>query len=89
MVIEKASQTVFTPLADATAVLLNLNTLLYFKLNRTGAAVWKQIEEWQILTLEDLVRSTCERFEVGESEARDYIRQFVGRLEEFQMIRIA
>jgi hypothetical protein len=42
MVIEKASQTVFTPLADSTAVLLNLNTLLYFKLNRTGAAVWKQ-----------------------------------------------
>jgi hypothetical protein len=89
MVIEKASQTVFTPLADSSAVLLNLNTLLYFKLNRTGAAVWKQIEEWQILTLEDLVKSVCERFEVGEAEAREFIRQFVGRLEEFQMIRIA
>lgn len=89
MVIEKASQTVYTPLADSTAVLLNLNTLLYFKLNRTGAAVWKQIEEWQILTLEDLVKSVCERFETGEDEARDLIRQFVERLEEFQMIRIA
>jgi len=89
MVIEKASQTVFTPLADSTAVLLNLNTLLYFKLNRTGAAVWKQIEEWQILTLEDLVKSICERFDIGEAEARDYTRQFLTRLEEFQMIRIA
>lgn len=89
MVIEKASQTVFTPLADSTAVLLNLNTLLYFKLNRTGAAVWKQIEEWQILTLEDLVRIVCERFDVGEQEARQFIREFVRRLEEFQMIRVA
>jgi hypothetical protein len=45
MHIEKLQPTVFTPLDDGTGVLLNLQTLLYYSLNKTGAAVWQQIEE--------------------------------------------
>jgi hypothetical protein len=88
MHIEKLSQTVFTPLADGTGVLLNLETLFYYNLNRTGAILWQQIEAGNLLTLDDLLRSTCERFEVDETSARQFISAFVNQLEQLKMIRV-
>ena len=89
MHIEKSSQTVFTPLADGTGVLLNLETLFYYNLNRTGALLWQQIEAGNALTLDDLLRSTCEQFEVDETSARQFISAFVKQLEQLNMIRIS
>jgi len=88
MRIEKSAQTVFTALEDGTAVLLNLNTLFYYSLNRTGAAVWQQIESSKAVTADELARVVCERFDVGEEAAWQTIGDFLGRLEEFKMIRI-
>jgi coenzyme PQQ synthesis protein D (PqqD) len=87
MRIEKSSQTVFTPLADGTGVLLNLDTLFYFSLNRTGSALWQQIEASNVLSLDDLLRSACETFDVDEPAARPLIGEFIERLEQFKMIR--
>ncbi|MBI3652798.1 MAG: PqqD family protein [Acidobacteria bacterium] len=89
MVIHKAAATVFTPLDDGTGVLLNLDTLLYFTLNRTGAHLWKLLEEVQSVSLDDLVMLTCERFEVSEAQARMSLLAFVDRLDNFHMIRLA
>ena len=88
MRIEKSAQTVFTALEDGTAVLLNLNTLFYYSLNRTGAAVWQQIESSKAVTADELARVVCERFDVDEETAWQTIGDFLGRLEEFKMIRI-
>lgn len=88
MLIEKLSSTVFTPLNDGTGVLLNLDTLFYYSLNRTGAAVWQQIESSDSKTLDDLIASTCERFEVNRDAARRDVSAFIERLEQYKMVRV-
>jgi hypothetical protein len=88
MQIEKASPTVFTPLADGTGVLLNLDTLFYYSLNRTGAVLWQRIEEGAV-TLDELLRATCERFEVSEDTARSLVIKFIEQLEIFKMVRVS
>jgi len=88
MHIQKLPSTVFTPLDDGTAVLLNLQTLAYYSLNKTAAAIWRLIEERSALTFDDVVSSICERFEVPEDAARIDLRAFVEHLARFQMIKI-
>ncbi|HKV38743.1 MAG TPA: PqqD family protein [Blastocatellia bacterium] len=87
MLIEKFSQTVFTPLDNGRGVLLNLETLRYYNLNRTGAAVWQLIDERSSLSLDDIVKGICERFEVEEEPARIDLRAFVEHLARFKMVR--
>jgi len=86
MNIRKAAPTVFTPLEDGTAVLLNLKTLFYFNLNRTGAALWKQIQDQDLVDDAELVRGACQRFEVGEEQAYSDVQQFIQKLREYQII---
>jgi hypothetical protein len=88
MIIEKSSSTVFTPLEDETAVLLNLETRYYYNLNRTGAAIWQQIEKNAQTTLDELVLAICQQFEVDEQTAREEANTFLERLKQFKMVRI-
>ncbi|HKG23486.1 MAG TPA: PqqD family protein [Blastocatellia bacterium] len=87
MQIEKSPSTVFNLLEDKTGVLLNLDTLVYYSLNRTGAAIWEQIESEKQVSLDDLARAVCERFDIDEHSARQHLRAFVDRLVELQMAR--
>ncbi len=75
-------------MADGTGVLLNLETLFYYNLNRTGSILWQQIEAGDPLTLDDLLSSTCEQFDVDETSARQFISAFVTQLEQLRMIRV-
>jgi hypothetical protein len=88
MRVEKSSLTVFTPLEDGTGVLLNVDTLFYFSLNRTAVALWKAIEIKNSFTLDDLVPAICERFEVDGEAARGEIAAFVEKLEELKILRV-
>ena len=89
MQVEKVSSTVFTPLADGTGVLLHLETLWYYSLNRTAATVWQLIEEKKVVGLDDLIDSTCEQFEVDHDEAQRTLKSFVERLVEFKMVQVS
>jgi hypothetical protein len=89
MKVEKVSSTVFTPLGDGTGVLLHLETLWYYSLNRTASAVWQLIEEKKVLALDDLIDATCERFEVDHEEARQTIRSFIEKLVEYKMVSVS
>jgi hypothetical protein len=89
MQVEKVHSTVFTPLADGTGVLLNLDTLLYYSLNRTGTAVWKQIDEKKTVTLDDLVLSTCNQFDIDQAGARQALASFVEELLRLKMVHLA
>jgi hypothetical protein len=89
MQINKTASTVFTPLDDGTGVLLNIETLLYYSLNRTGSQLWKLLEEVQTVSLDDLVMLTCERFDVTEENARLALLAFIDRLDSFKMIRLS
>ena len=88
MQIEKVSSTVFTQLEDGGGVLLNLDTLLYYSLNHTGAMLWQQIENKKVVSLEELVRSTCERFDVEKEAAHRHLTAFLKHLESLKMVRI-
>jgi len=88
MIVEKSPQTVFTPLEDGSGVLLNLQTLFYYNLNRTGAVLWQEIERSGQPTLTSLIEAVCKRFDVSEEGARQEILAFVERLKEFKMVRV-
>lgn len=88
MRVEKSSLTVFTPLEDGTAVLLNIGTRFYYSLNRTAAAVWQEIEKSNPSTIDDLVRITCERFDIDQTAARRDVEAFIARLEQYKMVRV-
>ena len=89
MRIEKTAQTVFTPLADGTGVLLNLDTLIYYRLNATACALWQELDSGAASTFDDLLFHTCEVYEVDLERADASLREFVTRLAEFKMIRVA
>ena len=88
MLVERSPSTVFTALDDGTGVLLSLETLLYYSLNSTGVAVWREIELNSPRAVDLLVIAICKRFDVDEERARRGIVAFVTRLAEFKMIRI-
>ena len=89
MQVEKVSSTVFTPLADGTGVLLHLETLWYYSVNHTGAAVWQLIEERKVVALEDLIDTICEKFEVDHTEAQRTLKSFVEKLVELKMVQLS
>jgi hypothetical protein len=85
----KLSASVFTPLQDGTGVLLNLETLLYFSLNRTGAALWQEIDRVETAELKHLVNHACERFEVDQTSAQKQIADFVENLAHLGLVQIS
>jgi hypothetical protein len=88
MRVEKLSKIVFTPLEDGTGVLLNLQTLCYYNLNKTGAAVWREIDAKPGLTLDDIAASISDRFYVEPDAALIDARAFIEHLARFKMVRI-
>ena len=88
MRVEKLTHTVFTPLDDGTGVLLNLETRFYYTLNRTGAALWQELEHANPSSVDDLIGVICDRFEVEEDEARKEVDAFVGQLHDCKMVRL-
>lgn len=89
MLVEKSAQTVFTALEDGTGVLLNLETLFYYNLNKTGVAIWQEIERNENPPTVDLLAKTiCKRFDIDEEGARQGIVAFVNRLAELKIIRV-
>jgi hypothetical protein len=88
MELRKSSASVFTALPDGTGVLLNLETLLYFSLNRTGAMVWRDIDQGETSELKQLVRSTCERFDVDQDSANEGIQGFINELARFGLVQV-
>jgi coenzyme PQQ synthesis protein D (PqqD) len=86
--IEKASQVVYTPLEDGRAVLLNLDTLIYFSLNRTGATLWELISETGEIDEAQLVQSLCNRFEVETETAQREVSAFLDQLRQLKFVRL-
>lgn len=87
MRVEKSSLTVFTPLDDGTGVLLNVDTLFYYSLNRTAVTLWKEIEARNPFVPDDLIAPLCDRFEVDQEEARREITSFIEKLKELKILR--
>jgi len=88
MQVRKVSAPVFTALPDGTGVLLNIETLLYFGLNRTGAAIWREIDQTGTAALEDVVHSICERFDVDPGSAKGQIGRYLEELARLRLVEL-
>jgi len=70
---------------EGEAVLLHMGTKRYFRLNRTGAYIWKALEAGS--DVEAIAPSLVETFEVTLPEAEAAVKALVGDLVEGKLIR--
>jgi len=69
---------------EGEAVLLNMDTKDYFRLNATAACVWKGLERG--MDHQALVTELCASFEVEPHEAAAELDRLLGELEQRRLI---
>ena len=69
---------------DDGQALLNLETSQYFKLNDTGALIWKNVEAGA--TLEQMQDELSSVFDISQEECRDDIVDLLTALEKANLI---
>lgn len=69
---------------EGEAVLLNMDTKDYFRLNATAACVWKGLERG--MDHGALVNELTSHFDVGPDEARDELDKLLAELEQRRLI---
>ena len=71
---------------DGEAVLLNLETKLYFSLNATGVAIWKLLEEG--LTLGQIGERLFQEYDVTPEKAQQSVLDLVGQLNDEKLVSV-
>jgi hypothetical protein len=74
----KPSPDVLTARLSEEAVILDLATKDYYRLNETGAAIWNGLERG--LTPDVIEAELCTAFDVDPAEAAERIDQFLAEL---------
>lgn len=70
---------------DGEEVILHSGSERYFGLNEVGTRLWELLEEPR--TIDELVATVREEFDVSEEQAHRDIESFIGDLEEADLIR--
>jgi Coenzyme PQQ synthesis protein D (PqqD) len=78
------SQVVDTTLQEGDAVLLHLDSKLYFSLNATGERVWRGLK--QGLSLQEISRRLQDEFQVSEEDAEKGVAELIDELREQKLI---
>ena len=63
---------------DDERVVLDTDSEIYYGLNEVGAHLWEQLEKPR--SVDELVTSTAEEFDVATSECREDVRSFLADL---------
>lgn len=71
---------------DGEAVLLNLETKLYFSLNATGVAIWKLLAEG--LTLGQIGERLFQEYDVTPERAQQCVLDLVGQLNDEKLVTV-
>ena len=71
---------------DGEAVVLNLDSGIYFTLNATGTAVWERING--TTSLEEIGRGLCEQFEVTMEQAQRDLLELTQTLLDEGLVRV-
>jgi hypothetical protein len=74
---------VYTDLVDG-AVLLHLETKLYYSLNEVGATIWQLLDSAE--SREDLVQRLTAEYEVEKGRAESSVSEFILELEREQLV---
>jgi hypothetical protein len=67
-------------------IVLHLDQGQYYGLNRVAAHVWELLQKGA--TIEELVNSTTERFEVAAQDCERDLRQLLSELMQYQLITV-
>jgi hypothetical protein len=76
---------VFTDFEGGEGILVNLNTKQYFKLNETGALIWRGLENGR--TVEDIVSEMQSHYEVTRDHALKSVDKLLLILESNKLVR--
>jgi len=71
------SNVVFTQLSDGEAVLLNLQTKLYYSLNGSGTYLWQFLEQKDSTTKKDLVAKLSDHYQIPSPKAANDVQDFL------------
>lgn len=72
---------------EGEAVLLDMESKHYFRLNATGALIWKALE--RRATTSEIVRDLCRSFEVGQEEATAEVERLLTELADAGLLEVA
>ena len=84
-----SDRVIFTPLVDATGVLLDLDSKFYFTLNRAGVAVWKALVREGGCGAQVLAEELVKDFDVAPDVARDDVDSLLRDLVNEGLARIS
>ncbi len=76
---------VFTDFEGGDGILVNLNTKQYYKLNETGALIWRGLENRS--TIEDIVSEMQTLYEVTREHALTSVDKLLTTLESNQLVK--
>jgi Coenzyme PQQ synthesis protein D (PqqD) len=76
---------VFTDFEGGEGILVDLNTKQYYRLNETGALIWRSLEKgWKV---EEIVSEMQKHYEVSSEQAQASIERLLRNLESNKLIK--
>jgi hypothetical protein len=76
---------VFTDFEDGEGILVDLNTKQYYRLNETGALIWRNLEKG--LTVVDIVSELQKVYEVSSEHAQTSLHKLLRTLESNKLVK--
>ncbi len=77
---------VFTPLSDHEAVLLHMESKLYYSLNRMGHYMW-QLLDHEMIDAGQLANRLTQQYGISEKQATDDVSSFLKNLRSESLIQ--
>jgi len=76
---------IFTDFDGQEGILVDLNTKQYYRLNETGAVVWRGLEKGN--AVEEIVSQLQSTYEVSDEHARASIEKLLSNLETNKLVK--
>ena len=76
---------IFTDFDGQEGILVDLNTKQYYRLNETGAVVWRGLEKGN--AVEEIVSELKSTYEVSDEHARASIEKLLSNLETNKLVK--
>ena len=72
---------------DGEKVMMNLDKGEYFMMNEVGSRIWEIISE--PINVKGIIENLCSEYEVDEETCKDTVLEFLGRLNNAELISVS
>ena len=72
---------------DGEKVMMNLDKGEYFMMNEVGSRIWEIISE--PINVKGIIENLCSEYEVDEETCKDTVVEFLGRLNNAELISVS